>query len=102
MPALVNLGNLALVEDDYRRAQSFFERALALDADNPTALLGVTRAASRLEEFDAAGDTYQRLASVDAELAERFSHLDPTQANGAARASGAEDLNRVIVWEEEQ
>ena len=101
VPALVNLGNLAFVENDYGGAKRFFERALALDADNPTALLGVTRAASRLKQFDAADETYERLASVDAELAERFSHLDPAQADGAARASGAEDLDRVIVWEEE-
>jgi tetratricopeptide (TPR) repeat protein len=101
-PALVNLGNIAFVESSFGEAKEYYDRALEVTPYSGPALLGAARAASRLEDYEAARVSYERLARVDLELAERFAHLDPSQSDAVARASGEEALQRVLVWEEEE
>lgn len=48
--ALVNLGNLALLEQDFQTAQKWFVQALAMDPQNRIARAGVDRVKSELEQ----------------------------------------------------
>ena len=50
VPALVNLGNIALLERDYKTAASWFRKALSLQPDNAGAKKGYDRAMADIED----------------------------------------------------
>lgn len=99
VPALVNMGNIAYLEGDLDEARRSWERVLAVEADNATALLGIARLEFAAERYAAAEEAHARLVQLDPALAERFSHLG-TGETAAGRASEASQLQSVVVWEE--
>lgn len=102
VPALVNMANLAYLEGDMSAAAGFYDRALAVDPYNTTALLGAARVSHALERYDECERRYRVLTSLDPDLAERFSYLSPGgSADATARASNAAQVQRTVVWEEE-
>lgn len=48
--AMNNLGNIALLERNFTQAKSWFEKALSVQSDNRTALSGLERAMTELDE----------------------------------------------------
>ncbi len=97
--ARVNLGNIAYQRQDYRGALDHFDRALAMEADNTVALLGVAMARHQLQDYDAAAGAYTRLASLDGDLAERYDYLARGGEADTARASSHGGTTRV-TWDE--
>ncbi len=99
IPALVNLGNVALLRDDIAEARDAYERVLAQDEDNEAALLGIARVAYEDEDYGAAEEAHARLAAADPELAERFAYLSGG-GSSSGRASDAGRLGSTVVWDE--
>ncbi len=99
-PALLNLGNIAFLEEEYRQARRFYERAVEADPYNSTALLGLARVAHLLEEYNEAERHFDVLARLDQGLAERFSYLDPSRGASEGRAGSSAQFDRVVVWGE--
>lgn len=99
VPALVNLGNIALLRDAIDEARDAYERVLARDEDNEAALLGMARVAYEAEDYDAAEDAHARLSAADPELAERFAYLSGG-GSSSGRASDAGRLGSTVVWDE--
>ena len=97
--ARVNLGNIAYQRQDYPVALDHFELALAMEANNTVALLGIAMARHQLQDYDAASGAYTRLASLDGELAERYDYLARGGDTDTARASGRGGTTRV-TWDE--
>ena len=97
--ARVNLGNIAYQRQSYRAALDHFERALAMEANNTVALLGVAMARHQLQDYEEAAGAYTRLASLDGALAERYDYLARTGESDTARASGRGGTTRV-TWDE--
>ncbi|TVQ25952.1 MAG: hypothetical protein EA382_06250, partial [Spirochaetaceae bacterium] len=93
--ARVNLGNMAYQRQGYCGALDYFERALAMEANNTVALLGVAMARNQLQDYDAAAGAYTRLASLDGELEERYDYLARGGESDTARASGRGGTTRV-------
>ncbi len=99
LPALINLGNLALLRGRPAPARDFFERAARKAPDDPRILLGLSlsnRDTGRQAESRVA---YEKLARVDGPLAERHAYLgDAAGAAGRASDTGA---GPALVWAEE-
>jgi TPR repeat protein len=47
IPAMTNLGNLALIERDYAAAERWFRQALAKDSQNSAAIRGMEQVNER-------------------------------------------------------
>lgn len=97
--ARVNLGNIAVLREDYRSALEHFEAALKLQPSNNGALLGTALARHNLNDRASAAEAYAQLAERDDELAERYAWLAGGSDAGAARASGIGEETRV-AWDE--
>lgn len=100
VPGLINLGNIAFLRKNYSVAREAFQKAIELDNDNRTALLGLARTSYAEGDYRVAQDTHQQLQSQAPELAERFSYLS-SGSSGTGRAADAALLHSVVVWEEE-
>jgi hypothetical protein len=98
--AYMNLGNIAYLDGDLASAKMNYERALGQDPEYPAAILGLTRIAHDREDFETAHASYEQLAEVSPELAERFSYLgSETQSVGRAAATAL--LGQSVVWDEQ-
>jgi len=99
VPALVNLGNLFLLQGQAARALEFYERAAEKDPRNARVLLGLARSYHETEHYDLARTRYQQLSALNRSLAERYAYLGGT-AEGGGRAADTEWARRQILWEE--
>lgn len=101
LPAFINLGNIAFLNRNYRAAREAYGRALRLDADSRTALLGMARVAYAEEDYRGAEEAYAELSAQAPELAERFAYL-ASGGSGGARAADTGTVHSYVVWEEEE
>lgn len=97
VPALVNLGNLALLREDLQRAISYFGRALRREPENPGVLLGLTRAYNERGDTQQSAAMYERLRKVAPDVAERNAYLRGG-ASETARAGQPRAGERRIEW----
>jgi tetratricopeptide (TPR) repeat protein len=98
LPSLINLGNILLIKDSSLEAYEYFSRAEKLSPDNSTVLLGLARSSFDTGKIEVASKTYQKLETVNPELADQFNYLGSSNA-GVARASQVKN-NEVTEWED--
>ena len=98
LPSLINLGNLFLLQNQPEAALEFYERAERVAPDDPRVLLGLTQALHHSGATDRSRASYERLAAVDRQLAERHAYLGTPTDTG--RASGFQ-TTPLILWAEE-
>jgi Tfp pilus assembly protein PilF len=99
VPALLNLGNIAFMREDFARASELYSRAERQDPDNATVNLALARIAYQKDDFKAAQERFAKLEKENPELAAQFSYLG-AGAGGSERAASVEDRN-AAVWGEE-
>jgi tetratricopeptide (TPR) repeat protein len=100
VPALVNLGNIYYMREQWEQALDFYQRAYRKAPSAPDVLLAVARAHYQLEHYGVARSTYTRLKESDPKLAERYAYLDQ---GGEARVRAA-DVARtegLVEWSDE-
>ncbi len=102
VPGFINLGNISYLNENYTGAREAYSRALKIDGDNKTALLGMARVSYAAEDYAAAEDAYSELGAIDPELAERFAYLASGSSGDSGRASEAAQIHSTMVWEEEE
>jgi len=100
-PALLNLGNINYLSEDYNEALAFYSKAEGVKPDYPKVLLGIARASHQMEQYETATTAYNKLKSMDPELAEKFSYLD-LKGEDATRAADQAQVKDMMVWEEEE
>lgn len=100
-PALINLGNIRFLREEYDSALLSFERVLEIDDSNKMALLGVSRCHHELQNYGLVGKTYDKLKSISPDLATRFAYLD-LKGDEAGRAASAAGVKKLVLWEEEE
>jgi tetratricopeptide (TPR) repeat protein len=98
VPSLLNQGNLLSLQERPEEALGYYQRALALQPNNPRAALAVARTSHQLGNFGDAKRQYDRLAALDPKLAEQYGYLaqrdqEAARASDAARGGG-------VLWEE--
>jgi hypothetical protein len=100
LPALVNLGNLCLIREEFAQALARFRRAQEIAPENGRILLGLARACYGLERYDEVKEHYARLKAIDAELAGRFAYL-VVRRKEEERSFATSGLDPQVLWEEE-
>ena len=99
VPALINLGNISYLQNDMKKSLAFYERAFMSEPDNPKVLLSLARANHELENYGSVREAYEKLKSIEPDLAVRFAYLD-LRGDEAERASAIADVREVVVWAE--
>jgi tetratricopeptide (TPR) repeat protein len=100
LPALVNLGNLSFLDEDYEAALSYYNRARRVAPDHAVVVLAVARTQYALENYTSAETVFAELERLNPTLAEKYSYLR-RQSGVSGRAAQAGDNSREVVWDEE-
>jgi len=100
VPALINLGNIYYLNENWETALDYCERAYRQTPDNAKVLLPIARVHHKLENYGYARRTYIKLKKADPALAERFAYLDLKGEEGV-RAAEVSRVEGVVVWTEE-
>ena len=98
LPALLNLGNLAYLKQDWLGARDYYQKASDLTPNNAHVLLALARVNQELENFGNVKRTYALLQQVDPVLAQQYSYLAMGPAGGNARAADVEMQRKEVVW----
>ena len=101
LPALLNLGNLAYLDQDWLNAQKYYQKASDLVPNNPHVLLAVARVNQQLENYGNVKRSYAKLAKIDPLLAQQYSYLALGSQAGSARAADIQTEQRQVLWEGE-
>jgi hypothetical protein len=97
-PALVNMGNLSLLQNNNSRALSYFQRASQLNPDGSSVLVGLARASSAVGDVSSCDAAYGRLQKLYPSIAKKYASLQSKPGDGS-RASILEDIR--VFWGEE-
>ena len=100
-PALTNLGNIHFLREEYEKALGYYQRALAINKDNNSAMVGIARSSHKLENYGTVQKIYDQLKTANPSLAERYAYLGE-RGEEAERASQAVTGAWSILWEEEE
>ncbi|HAK47527.1 MAG TPA: hypothetical protein DCO79_16600, partial [Spirochaeta sp.] len=98
-PALVNSGNLLLVNNDLQGAISLYKEAENINPRSAALYLQMSRAYSALGMFSEADESFDKVKQKDPELAERYAFID--MSSSASRASGY-SLTDGMIWLDEE
>jgi tetratricopeptide (TPR) repeat protein len=96
-PALVNLGNIALLKKAPQKALGFYQEAVRQDGGNPAALAGLVqsfRALGRTGDVDA---PLKQLAAVAPDLVKK---IDAASNPGTSTRAGDAAAKEVVTWDE--
>jgi hypothetical protein len=99
-PALINMGNIYYLKEDYINALIFYERAYNVAPDNSTVLLCMARVNHSMEDYETTEEYYDRLQGTDPDLASRFAYLE-LEGEESFRAADISGVKGVVIWEEE-
>ncbi len=99
IPALLNTGNVYYLREDYNNALSYYEKAYEKDHKNAKILLSISRAQHRLGNLSEAKSMYERLKTLDPDLALSVAYLE-SQNTGEARASSITAQDEIMLWDE--
>ena len=99
LPAIVNLGNIFYLHEDYRQANTYYEKAYKINPDNTDVLLALARTGFAMEKYKKAQEYYDIAQVLDPDQASKFAYIGGGSTE-AGRASDAREKN-VILWSEE-
>ena len=100
VPAIINLGNLSFLKEDWAGALRYYKQANDMAPGIPHVLLALARTDVELQNFDDAKSVYERLKKLDPVLADQFSYLGESQ-NAGTRSADVETERREVYWESE-
>jgi tetratricopeptide (TPR) repeat protein len=100
VPAIINMGNLAFINDEYASAKRYYEKAYDKAPANKTVLLNLAKVNYELGRYRQVDEYYSALKKQDAELASRFSYLDLKAGDTGSRAADVGLMKEEMVWEE--
>ncbi len=99
MPALVNMGNLSFMKEDWEKSLGFYERAAKKSPTNAAIQLSIARVYSQRGNSLMAKRYYDKAKGQDPVLAEKFAYLG-TEGEQTARAGDAGSVKGVVAWQE--
>ncbi len=97
-PAMMNLGNLARMEEDSPTAKTWYKKALDVDPWNARVLASLSSLSYEMSDLDEAQEYYERLNDLNPSLAERFTYVLGTENTTRASRSGGSDN---LLWNED-
>jgi tetratricopeptide (TPR) repeat protein len=99
-PALVNMGNIFLLEKDWQSALAYYERARTLNPQDARILISMAKAEYEREDYGAAKSYYEQAASLVPDLARKYSFLTE-KSNETARAMYVQEFE-TLQWSEDE
>ena len=97
-PALLNLGNLLLVQRQYKQAAAQFQKALKIAPADRAGLVGLALAQDGMGAKEDAKTSFELLKATDPDLAARYTFL-AGEGGESARAASADQAS-LILWQE--
>jgi tetratricopeptide (TPR) repeat protein len=94
---LLNLGMIAIAEDDTGAALDYYEAARKIEPKNTQVLLGYARVNHELENYGSVRTAYEDLKKADPALAAQFAYLD-LRGDEASRAADISGAKEVTLW----
>lgn len=98
-PALINMGNINYINQDWIQSLAYYERAQSVRPSNSDVLLGLARVHFELENFGMSRVFFEQLAKNDSELAGKYAYLE-LGSSEAARASNISLRRGGVIWNE--
>ena len=98
--AYLNVGHLSYMQEQYIDALDNYERAEEIDPDDDAVVLAISRVHHELENYGYATRYYERLETLNPDMADRFDYLQ-FRGSDVGRASDAALMKSVIVWGED-
>jgi len=95
--ALINLGHIAFLREDWVEAQEYYEQASDVDPENPLVMLSLARVSHELENYGTTRRMLDRVAAVDPDLADAYPYLRMT-GDDASRAADAQGALSSVLW----
>jgi tetratricopeptide (TPR) repeat protein len=100
LPALLNIGHLCFIRNDFNGALGYYQQASAIDPKNPHALLSIAKADQELKNYDDMKQKYDQLRELDPTLATQYAYLS-TASDTGSRATDIGTERRRVLWENE-
>jgi len=100
LPAILNLGNLYFIREDWQKSLAYYQRALIKDPNSCHVLLAIAKTDQQLGKTDDMMQKYNQVKKIDPGLAEQFAYL----SGGAETGSRATDVGTersAVIWEVE-
>jgi len=98
-PALLNLGNMYYLLEDFSEAQLYYQLVEELKPGHPNVLLGLARCAYAEEDYDESSRYYDDLKSKNPILATKYVYLGPLDET-QERASNTTLVGETMDWVE--
>lgn len=100
VPALLNLGNLYYLKEDWKDALSYYQQANEIVPNNAHVLLALSRVNRELQDYAEMKRNFDKLTSIDRELADHYSYLgQPQEKESRAASIGNEKI--AVIWEDQ-
>ncbi|MFW5785853.1 MAG: tetratricopeptide repeat protein [bacterium] len=96
--AIVNIGNIAFLLEDFEGAVASYQQALDRNPRQVAAIIGLARAYYELDLYEEADRYFQLAREMRPEVADRYSYLSARLPGGTARASSAMDRLGDMMW----
>jgi tetratricopeptide (TPR) repeat protein len=100
LPAIINLGNLSFIKEDWAGALRYYKQANDIAPGVPHVLLALARTDLELQNYNDARNVYEKLKKIDPVLADQFSYLGESQNTGT-RSADVEAERLEVYWESE-
>jgi hypothetical protein len=97
--ALSNMGNLCFLRGDFTRALGYYMRAQQKQPSNSKVLLAIAQTNLALEKFNIANQTYEKLKSIDPDLASHYAFIGSSSSQGT-RAADVQKAKGEVLWQE--
>ena len=94
-PALVNMGNVSLIKQDYKKAATYFEKAMTLKPNNHRLQISLARAYYETGKKFQAKEQYERAIKKYPGYRTRYAYL---QGGSNARAADPEERREFNLW----
>lgn len=88
--ALINLGNIHFIKRDFAGAIEYYRQALAAQATNGDAALGLSRSLFESSRYDEASSAFKQAQSLSPEKAAGYAYIAGGAEQATARAADAE------------
>ena len=98
LPALVNMGNMAFLQEDYYSAGSYYQRVINIRPSTATAVLGLARVSHALNDLEKTSELFKNLQALSPELAAQYSFLE-TGSGENGRESNLLSLGSSMSWD---
>ena len=86
-PAIINLGNVAFIQSDYKAAYAHYSQAAKLSPENPRLLVNIATVAASMGRTDEVLATLERVRKLDPKIADRYASLVQASSSTTRAAS---------------